>query len=733
MEACKAVEGHESERVKRLSRDNLNVIDINKGKTGHGQFLSSNESPEEGRYGPSLLPPKLFQNPGLTCTPEASKMIDKKALINKINYIHFMDEHILVNLHNQKYDRNILAQAFPEPCLDGELTCRWNGSLPRIDLKDYQVMNLIIADGKSVILIPVNLKITNKDRLTLQLPDKSFAVGERSMRRYECQDVTAEVSQDGFQAKGELLDFSPSGFRIKVIPKSSCSFNWFDSDEPVSIHLQRKRQTVFSGICRCVRQQKDALKREMVFVPVNDRINRFQEKQVRNQRHKLVPSPIVTFYHPLFKKRVQLEVCDISTNGFSVCERIDEGVLMPGMVIPELTLSIAGSLRMTCTAQVIHRFEKNEESVHCGFSILDMDIKTYSRLANILTSAIDPHSYISNEVDTDALWEFFFDTGFIYPTKYSSIQSHKESFKKTYQRLYQENPEIARHFTYQENGRIYGHISMVMAYNRSWLIHHHAARSVGNKRVGVSVLEYIMHYVNDMYRLPSARMDHLLCYFRPENRFPNAIFGNFARTLNNVDACSLDLFSYSPSTSLSIRGQLPEGWTLGECSALDLWVLDQFYSHHSGGLFMDTLGLGKDDAGDQHLKKAYSRVGFSREWKAYSLTNKDELNAVMIVDQSNIGFNISELLNSIKIFVINQEGLSRDILSIAIEKLTTAYQMEKFPVPVLIYPFDYVEAGSIPYEKQYQLWILNVKYVNKYMEYMQRRFKIGYKQKPVNI
>ena len=83
-----------------------------------------------------------------------------------------------------------------------------------------------------------------------------------------------------------------------------------------------------------------------------------------------------------------------------------------------------------------------------------MDIRTYSRLSQIITNSQDANSNISNEVEMDALWEFFFDTGFIYPKKYKLFQSYKDDFKETYRKLYQENPEIARHFTYEKNGKI---------------------------------------------------------------------------------------------------------------------------------------------------------------------------------------------------------------------------------------------------------------------------------------
>ncbi|MBW2002769.1 MAG: hypothetical protein JRI30_09685 [Deltaproteobacteria bacterium] len=325
----------------------------------------------------------------------------------------------------------------------------------------------------------------------------------------------------------------------------------------------------------------------------------------------------------------------------------------------------------------------------------------------------------------DALWEFFFNTGFIYPMKYRLIQSHREGFKEMYRKLYKENPEISRHFTYQKNGRIYGHISMIRAYERTWMIHHHAARIMDSKRPGFMVLKQIMYYMNDMYRLPSAHMDYVMCYFRPENRFPDFVFGGFAKTLKNSQGCSMDLFSYLTYTRLSLSAKLPDGWSLNECSEVDLWELNRFYGHHSGGLLLNALALDKKDTGDKSLEEVYSQLGFVRKCGVYALKYKAELNAVLIVNQSDLGFNLSELLNGIKIMVTNPEALPWSILTIAISQLTDIYHTDR--VPILFYPFDYVKSNSIPYEKQYQAWVLNVQYGNEYTEYMQRKFRISYK------
>ena len=445
---------------------------------------------------------------------------------------------------------------------------------------------------------------------------------------------------------------------------------------------------------------------------------------MRNIRQHLVPTPTVIFDHPFLKRKVQLEVHNISTSGFSVYEKTEEGLLMQGMIIPNLTINFAGVIEMRCTVQVIHRSEEQGKGIRCGLAILDMDIEAYSRLTHILTNTLDPHAYISSSVDMEALWEFFFDSGFIYPTKYRLIQSHRENFKETYWKLYQEKPEVARHFTYQKNGRIYGHISMVRAYERTWMIHHYAAKAMDNKRSGFVVLKQIMHYLNDMCRLPSAKMDYVMSYFRPENRFPNRIFGGFTRALNNPRGCSMDLFTYLPYTSLSLGTKLPEGWALKEYSAQDQWELNRFYSHSSGGLLLNALGLDREDSGDESLEEIYGRLGFLRKSRACSLIHQNKLKAVLIVNQSNLGFNLSELLNSIKVLVTDPKGLAWHVLSTAIAQLTSAHYTGK--VPILFYPLEYAKANNIPCEKQYQLWILNVRFGFEYLEYMQRKYKMRY-------
>ncbi len=669
--------------------------------------------------------PWHFANQDLMHTLEKARTLGTRSVINALNHIHFSDGHVYVLLTHSAYGENVLLKSRPEPCTAACLTCRWaDDQISSLDLEDFQFSYLLIDDQRSLIAVPGVVTEINRESFSIDIPDKNYVVGERQSRRYPGGGVRVQLGQKGFQATGKLVDFNAKGLKLRVKPESFSSFRWLNQEEEAMIHLRHEQTTIYSGPCRLIRENGGPSEKEIVVLPVDERIKRFEKKHPRNPRQKLIPSPCIVFHHPLLCKKVQMDIQDISTSGFSVYEDPQERMLMPGLLIPELTINLGGVLKINCVAQVIYCLPEGKEGIRCGIAILDMSISAYNQLTHILTSAMDPHASISNDVDMDGLWEFFFQAGFIYPKKYGLIQGQREAFKETYLRLYEGRPEIASHFTYQKNGRIYSHISMVRAYERAWLVHHHAGLSIDKRRTGLTVLKQMMHYLNDMHRLPSAQMDYVMCYYRPENEFPNRIFGGFAAELNEPRACSLDLFAYLPYTRLSLVNNLPDGWSVGEASKMALWEFACSYAHTSGGLLVDAFSLGSKGEGHESMENAYAQAGLIRELKVYSLCERGKLCALLIVNRSNLGFNLSELLNSITVLVTDAERLPWNVLSVAIAQLTAEYQLPR--VPVLFYPKSYVESRGIPCEKNYQLWILNVQYGNDYMDYVQKKFRITF-------
>jgi hypothetical protein len=437
---------------------------------------------------------------------------------------------------------------------------------------------------------------------------------------------------------------------------------------------------------------------------------------------KVTPPPVALFEHPLFRRPIQLDVCDLTFTGFSVEEKSAEEVLMAGMIISGLEIHYAGALKITCDVQVIYRRVVGKDRVRWGMAILDMDFPAYRQLSHIMVHAQDPHARFSGAIEMEALWEFLFDTNFIYPEKYRLLQSCRDEFKETYRKLYQEKQDIQAQFTYEKNGRIYGHVSIFRAYPRAWMVHHLAARPLNGKRTGLCVLKNVLRFFDGLYRYPSIKMDHMMFYFRPENHFPNLFFGGFARSLGNQRACSLDLFAYMSHPVNVPKTPLPGGWRITEFESHYLPELERFYRNASGGLLLDLLRLGRTEEEGDSLTETYRRHGFLRQCRAYVLLREQELKALIIMNRSAPGLNLSELLNSLKVVVTDPSGVPFPVLSSALSHLTPEYETDS--VPLMIYPATYPVEQGVKVEKEYLLWILDSQYGKEYLEYMEKKTRL---------
>ncbi|MDD5476080.1 MAG: PilZ domain-containing protein [Syntrophales bacterium] len=665
--------------------------------------------------------PALFRHDDLVKAVSSAKSIEKKKIINILNYLHFEGTPVRLLLTDARYAEDTLVTVRHEPCLGDELACRWGASHNGSLLSRKSIQYLVISHEQSVILVPVNLLEAKDGGLTLRLKEAGLVISERKMPRYRCREIKAELCQQGFQAVGDLVDISGKAFRIHVSAIPPASFSWLNFEAPATLRLCDGKNLFYTGECTIMYEQQKDRGRDIVLSPVNEKgMQRFKAKVHRNPRMRISAPFYASFEHPLTKKKVQRGIFDISSSGFSLRDSGGEAVLVPGLIIPKLTIAWAGVLKIICRAQVVYRKE-DEEGVRFGFAILDIDLSGYRNLSRVINALSVEDNSTTNEVDPEALWEFFFDSDFIYPQKYKNLHEKKEDFKAVYKKLYEESPEIANHFVYQRDGRIYGHIAMLRVFEKAWMAHHHAARPLDGRPVGLHVLKQLVMYLNDVHRIPSANLDYVMAYYRPENEFPNRIFGGFAREAADAQHCSIDDFAYISFPAGSTMGKLPPDWYLRECEGIDYCKFEQFYRNHSGGLLWPIL---KPDGekGNPSLEETYSRSGFTRRWKSYVLNHQGNSQAFIIAEESDMGINLSNLLNGFKVFVADP-ALPPDILFTALDSIT-----RKAPssyLSLLIHPLNYAEKLPTKYErKQYVLWILNMRHSNEYVDYLRRKFRI---------
>jgi hypothetical protein len=664
---------------------------------------------------------------------ELGRTVAKSHLVNRLNYLNFQDLTILVQLRHVSYDNTVFLRARPQPCAGERLECVW-AEVPGLSqlLNNYRFDYLLIPDGKKYLLVKSDQVTVNEQGVNLVLPVTCHEFQERRIKRHAVDGITVQIVQHGAQFRGEVVDFTPVSLRITGNAVAPATLQWFNPESPLNVRLLKAKSLLYSGSCRVLTQSLDEQSISLVLMVLNSNVHRYKSKRYRNIRQELVPSPNIVFEHPLIGKRINLKIVDLSGTGFAVEENEGESVLLPGLILPELKISFAQGVSVRCTVQVVFRNPQGERgagerSMRCGIAILNMEIRDHVKLLSLLHQVENRKSYVCTDVDLDDLWDFFFETGFIYPGKYAHFQANKEKIKKIYAKLYGKNPQIARHFIYMDRGAILGHMAMVRFYRDSWMIHHHAARKTVTIKAGLAVLDQVSHYLNELENFSFAHLRFVYCYYRPDNKFPNRVFGGFARQHREPQVCSEDIFAYWRHSSTG-KGPapFPEGWELAAGTQFDLNELGNFYRFASGGLMTDAFDLRHGDPEDE-LAREYRGLGFKKEKRYYALRKNGSLKAFILVNCTDAGFNMADLTNCVTVMVLDQE-LPRALLELSLEQASLNY--EGGEMPVLAYPLSYLEGEGIPFEKLYVLWILNLQYSDSYFEYCEGMFRSVKKNSP---
>ena len=106
----------------------------------------------------------------------ARREIRKKYLINKLNYINFQDDVVLVIFKQLKYNHMVSLPAKPQPCLGEELKCLWTETdkIPQ-QLSSYKFQEIVVPSGKKKLVV-TSSEITIDDKgICIVLPETCWA------------------------------------------------------------------------------------------------------------------------------------------------------------------------------------------------------------------------------------------------------------------------------------------------------------------------------------------------------------------------------------------------------------------------------------------------------------------------------------------------------------------------------------------------------------------------------
>jgi len=657
---------------------------------------------------PNLIP---FRRSDLKRSPFFSSSINQKQFVNAMNFRNFVDDQIFAHMVFPHTREEFLFKVIPGPCTGNEVTFTLpEGSIHGFE--DFVFKGLFMDNGKSVIIMHAEPVLVTTRLLAVKLGKTGAIYQSRQARRHLCRNVQARVTRGDLEYAGLLYEFNPAGLRIELKGMS-----WKDGapDEgagDIMVDLIQDGRMIFSGASRLIRTENQGS--TIVLSPVGTPRKGNGERKNRNPRLNLVPSPELKFTHPLTGRKVSYGIHDINSAGFSVMVDEDASLIMPGMIIEEASIEFAGGMNLKCPVKVLYGEKKKKNTIRYGFRITDIDVASYNRLFNVISRADDPYARVSYDMDMASLWNFFFESGFMYPERYTKIARYKDDFKETYDRLYHQCPDIFANLTYERNGVIYGHVSLIKAYERSWLVNHLATKDVGLKITGHYVLRQILNYLDSITRMPSVGMEYLIVNFPHENRFPNNFFSSAYKAVNNPEHLSLDTFAYLSVDLPPTIPDLPRGWTLSESSQQDITALGDAYRQHSDGILLDALCLDPGGRTGEAIDETYRKHSLGRVRSACTLFQDGSPKAYFVKDRSDRGVNLSEFINSIKVIVPKYSTVPWYVLYAAICSCGHDYDMKT--VPVQVFPCEYMDRAGIPYKKRHVVWVLDTSYLGENMD-----------------
>ncbi|MBE0500002.1 MAG: hypothetical protein IBX47_01070 [Desulfuromonadales bacterium] len=652
-------------------------------------------------------------------------IITQRQLINRMNVLHFQDETLLVVLRHLVHDYTVHLRAAPLPTVDKQVATLWvKESLFPPDLKSYRLESIVIPGTLRVIeFFPGNYAL-DPTGMQFTLPEEASELFGRISVRHLCRQegLKAALLQNSVSFSGQLIDFSPQALKVKLQATGPQNFFWLNLALPATLIITRDGSTLYSGLVDISsRDEESGNYKVCILKPIKTSTPRFQPKKHRSRREQFKPSPDLIFTHPLTGRKCTLKVELLGSLGLSVLEQERTSVLMAGLLLPEAELSFANSLCLKCTAQVVFRGATVKGIVKSGIALLDIGIKDHLKLISLIQQAQDSHAYVSNQVDPEALFEFFFETGFLYPHKYAEVAGNREEFKSSYLKIYEDGQDLCRHFIYQDNGQILGHFATIRTHRSTWMNQHHAA--LPDHRAGLKVIRAISEFINDSHFLNPMNLKYIIGFYRPENRFPNRFFGGFVHSANNNKITSLDEFAYCKQVDKigPDRHQQSAEWETVRANPNDIAAFKNYYKEQSGGLMANAFDLDPGLYDDTTLTEIYSSAGLKRCRHFYAVRYNDSLKALIEIQESALGLNMSELTNAIIVYVVEQKALDKRRLQRILFDLAKKYK--KHTHPLLIYPREYAEKQGFKIDKNYNLWTLDLRHTEHYMDWLYRYFR----------
>jgi hypothetical protein len=404
--------------------------------------------------------------------------------------------------------------------------------------------------------------------------------------------------------------------------------------------------------------------RKALLCPLPKMLSSTHRRTATRFRPSVNQQVMLTLTPPVTGDAVIRPTIDVSTRGASFAIDGQQELFPVGSIIPRLTIHLPRSQRIQTRARVssLRAFtaEDGTPRLRCGIIFDELDRSQRARLADGILATGFTGITESSGYDSTALWQLLLDTNFLYPEKLEKLKSLLPEIQHTLSALLSQPDGPVKTLFYKTEDNLQGHISAAQVYQRTWMVQHLAARKEGRGSLAAArkLNLAIFYYLEQMPDLEWIRI-----YFRPNNRWPARVVGNFIRKLKEPNLLDFKTLSYMVGPTAQEPEQVfPAGTMVRQATPSDLAQIEEHFIRTNNIVELKSSDLSASSISLQATANRYSQAGLYRRRDVLAVVRADKVIGFTLMEATSFGINFSELTNSFSVHQIESDELVANAL-----------------------------------------------------------------------
>ncbi len=374
----------------------------------------------------------------------------------------------------------------------------------------------------------------------------------------------------------------------------------------------------------------------------------------------------VSFHSPLTGESVVRPLLDLHTGGFAFPFDAGREAFPPGLLLDEVTLQLPDGRRSRCRAQVqdTGQLTVTEEGAsmsrprRCGLRILELEPEARTAILDAFIQARCPDARDASELPFSEVWDLFRAADVRFPDyPFHEPSTTPEVLSDAHQRLGNGIHGLSKAIVYQRDDRLYGHISGLRIYSKTWLSQHLVVRPGYHRHESIS--QELVALAAD-YAESLEDVEYLRALWRCRNRWTSRIYGAIASRLERPGLSCLHAFT---PCRLPVDAALPEpraDLRVRPAEVSDLRWLEQHLRETQDVVRLRSSDLVEGEMLMGTLGGRYSDAGLRRSRRIALVEGREGPRGFVLMEDSTPGLFWAEWYNSFSLVMVEPDVQEAD-------------------------------------------------------------------------